>query len=90
MSAVDTRNVSRDSLFLMADITVDGSAHSVRAKVLLSYGNATQPGSPHFGDQLELFSRKEFRDAWFTDSAIESNTARVEKLEEIQPKSATE
>ncbi|MDC6353419.1 MULTISPECIES: acylase [unclassified Robiginitalea] len=65
-------------------------ADSVRAKVLLSYGNATQPGSPHFGDQLELFSRKEFRDAWFTDSAIESNTARVEKLEEIQPKSATE
>ncbi|GAA3785789.1 hypothetical protein GCM10022600_01680 [Qipengyuania pelagi] len=33
MSAVDTRNVSRDSLFLMADITVDGSTHPVRAKV---------------------------------------------------------
>lgn len=33
MSAVDTRNVSRDSLFLMADITVEGSAHAVRAKV---------------------------------------------------------
>ncbi len=65
-------------------------ADSVRARVLLSYGNATQPGSPHFGDQLELFSRKEFRDAWFTESAIESNTARVEKLEEIQPKSSAE
>ncbi|WP_420592662.1 acylase [Robiginitalea biformata] len=63
-------------------------ADSVRAKVLLSYGNATQPGSPHFGDQLELFSRKEFRDAWFTDSAIESNTSKVEKLEEIQPKNS--
>src|SRR5207247_4756425 len=25
----------------------------VRAKVLLAYGNATQPGSKHLGDQLE-------------------------------------
>jgi acyl-homoserine-lactone acylase len=33
----------------------------VRAKVLLSYGNATQPGSPHVGDQLELYARKELR-----------------------------
>lgn len=33
MSAVDTRNVSRDSLFLMADVLVDGRADPVRAKV---------------------------------------------------------
>ena len=33
MSAVDTRNVSRDSLFLMADIQVEGRAQPVRAKV---------------------------------------------------------
>ncbi len=38
----------------------------VRAKVLLSYGNATQKESPHNGDQLELFSKKELRDAWLT------------------------
>lgn len=51
-----------------------------RAKVLLSYGNATQKDSPHFGDQLELFSKKELREAWFTDSEIEANTNYVEVL----------
>ncbi len=53
---------------------------TVRAKVLLSYGNATQANSAHYGDQLELFSKKEFRDAWFTNEAIEANTSRVEPL----------
>ncbi|MEM7373809.1 MAG: acylase [Bacteroidota bacterium] len=37
----------------------------VRAKVLLSYGNATQQRSRHNGDQLVLFAKKEFRDALF-------------------------
>ncbi len=52
----------------------------VKAKVLLSYGNATQKDSPHNGDQLELFSKKEMRDAWFTKAAVDSNTKRVEVL----------
>lgn len=45
----------------------------IRAKVLLTYGNSTQPDSPHFGDQLELFSRKELRDAWLTRDEIEAH-----------------
>jgi acyl-homoserine-lactone acylase len=56
----------------------------VKAKVLLSYGNATQKDSPHNGDQLELFSKNELRDAWFTQDAIEANTKRVEKLNDIK------
>ena len=32
----------------------------------MSYGNATQPGSSHRGDQLELFAKKELRPAWRT------------------------
>jgi acyl-homoserine-lactone acylase len=54
----------------------------VNAKVLLSYGNATQKDSPHNGDQLELFSRKELRDAWLTQAEVEANTARIEVLTE--------
>ena len=54
----------------------------VKAKVLLSYGNATQKDSPHNGDQLELFSKKELRDAWFTRAEVESNTVRIEILTE--------
>lgn len=53
---------------------------TVKAKVLLSYGNATQNDSPHNGDQLELFSRKELRDAWFYDAEIKANTVRTEVL----------
>ena len=56
----------------------------VNAKVLLSYGNATQTDSPHYGDQLELFSKKELRDAWFYQKDIDANTSRIEKLSEIK------
>ncbi|MEP7380387.1 MAG: acylase [Gemmatimonadota bacterium] len=48
-------------------------ADPVRAKVLLAYGNATQSGSPHIGDQLELFSRKEMRDAWRSRVDVEAH-----------------
>ncbi|NNK88049.1 MAG: acylase, partial [Flavobacteriaceae bacterium] len=49
----------------------------VNAKVLLSYGNSTQKDSPHFGDQLELFSKKELRDAWFYKEDIQANTKEI-------------
>lgn len=55
---------------------------TVRAKVLLAYGNATQPGSPHVGDQLELFSRKEMRDMWRTRAEVEAN---LELRETVKP-----
>lgn len=45
----------------------------IHAKVLLTYGNATQPDSPHVGDQLELFANKQFRDAWLTRDVIEQH-----------------
>ena len=54
----------------------------VHAKVLLSYGNSTQKDSPHNGDQLELFSRKELRDAWFTKAEVKANTSKIEILTE--------
>jgi acyl-homoserine-lactone acylase len=45
----------------------------VRAKVLLTYGNATQPGNPHVGDQLPLYARNELRSVWRTRKEIEAN-----------------
>lgn len=36
---------------------------TAKARVLLSYGNASQTGSKHITDQLGLLSRKEFRTA---------------------------
>jgi acyl-homoserine-lactone acylase len=52
----------------------------VRARALLAYGNASQPGSPHAGDQLELFARKELRAVWRTREEIEANLEREETL----------
>jgi acyl-homoserine-lactone acylase len=53
---------------------------NVRAKGLLSYGNATQSGSPHIGDQLKLLSEKKLRDVWYTREQQESNLEMIEKL----------
>lgn len=52
----------------------------VKAKVLLSYGNSTQKSSPHNGDQLELFAKKEMRDAWYYEADVMKNKDMVEVL----------
>ncbi len=52
----------------------------LRARALLAYGNATQPGSVHRGDQLELFARKEMRDVWRSREEIEKNLEEREEL----------
>ncbi|RZW55797.1 MAG: acylase [Flavobacteriaceae bacterium] len=54
----------------------------IKANVLLSYGNATQKDSPHFGDQLELFSKKELREAWFYPEELFPNIDHIEILTE--------
>ena len=48
-------------------------ANPIRAKVLNTYGNATQPSSPHVGDQLALYARNEMRPVWRTRKEIEEN-----------------
>jgi acyl-homoserine-lactone acylase len=42
----------------------------VRARTLISYGNASQPGSPHRIDQLPLFARQELRPVWLQREEI--------------------
>ena len=46
---------------------------SVHAKVLLTYGNSSDPKSPHYGDQLALSARRQLRDAWLTRSEVEQH-----------------
>ena len=48
-------------------------SNPVRAKVLTTYGNATQPGNPHIGDQLPLYARNELRSVWRTRKDIEAH-----------------
>ena len=48
-------------------------SNPVRAKVLNTYGNATQPSSPHVGDQLALYTRNELRSVWRSRQEIEAH-----------------
>jgi acyl-homoserine-lactone acylase len=45
----------------------------VRARALIGYGNASQPGSPHRTDQLRLYAAKQLRPVWRTRAEIEEN-----------------
>lgn len=62
-------------------VAITEFSNPVRAKVLLTYGNASQPGSPHLGDQLELFARKELRDAWLDRAEVEANLESRETMQ---------
>lgn len=53
----------------------------IKARTLLSYGNASQPDSPHRGDQLELLSRQELRPVWRTQAEIRAHLEKSEKIE---------
>ncbi len=48
-------------------------SNPVRAKVLNIYGNATQQGNPHIGDQLPLYTRNQLRPVWRTRKEIEAH-----------------
>ncbi len=52
----------------------------VKAQVLLSYGNATQPGSKHIGDQIQLLSAKKLRPALLTKKDVLLNMEERENL----------
>jgi len=42
----------------------------LKAKVLLTYGNSSDPDSPHYGDQLALLAKKTWRDPWRTRAQL--------------------
>jgi acyl-homoserine-lactone acylase len=41
--------------------------------VLTSYGNSSQPGSPHIDDQLKLLNAKQLRPALLERADVEAN-----------------
>ena len=52
----------------------------VKAKVLMTYGNSSQPGSPHQKDQLPLLVNKQLRTAWLTRADVEANMESRDKF----------
>jgi acyl-homoserine-lactone acylase len=51
-----------------------------RAMSLISYGNSSQPGSAHIGDQLELFARKQLKPVWRLKTEVEANLEKRETI----------
>jgi len=45
----------------------------IKALGLMSYGNSTQPGSPHRSDQLDHLSKKTYRTLWTTRAEVEKH-----------------
>ena len=52
----------------------------IKAKGILSYGNASQNSSVFKGDQLQLLADRKLRDIWFYEKEINANTSKKESL----------
>ncbi|MCD5364624.1 penicillin acylase family protein, partial [Chromobacterium aquaticum] len=50
----------------------------LRAKVINTYGNSSQPQSPYYGDQMALAARNEMRDALLKREQVEAALAKRE------------
>ena len=50
------------------------------AKVIMTYGNASQKDSKHVGDQLDLFAKKEMRNALLKRKDVEANLEERETI----------
>lgn len=53
---------------------------TLKAEVLLSYGNATQPHSAYIGDQLQFLSEKKMRRVLFSKKDVLLNKQKIERL----------
>lgn len=53
----------------------------LQARVLTTYGNSSQPGDPHNGDQLAMSAAGELRQAWLTRIDVEANLERRDVLD---------
>jgi acyl-homoserine-lactone acylase len=49
-----------------------------RANCTLGYGNSSQPGSPHLGDQIPLMAQKALHPVWREKKDIEANLEKRE------------
>lgn len=55
-------------------------SNPIKAKVLVSYGDCSQPACAHHTDQLPLFEHKQWRDVWRTRAEVEKNVEKRESF----------
>ena len=70
ISFVDDKDNLKRSIHGDTYIAVTEFGKEVKAMVLLSYGNSSQPGNKHFGDQLSLMAEKKLRPALLNRTEI--------------------
>jgi acyl-homoserine-lactone acylase len=63
-------------------MTVEFTDHGPVSEGVLSYSQSTNPTSPHFGDQTELYSRKGWDDLRFTPAAVKAGAVSTLVLDE--------
>ena len=61
----------------------------LKASVLLTYGNSSDPKSPHFGDQLELYSKNQLRPALLSLQDVKAQTVETETILAAAPEQST-
>jgi acyl-homoserine-lactone acylase len=52
----------------------------MKAVGMMSYGNSSQPGSPHRSDQLKFLATKTFRTLWIDRSEVERNLEEITRF----------
>ena len=75
---------SQEAVFGDSFIAAVEFASPLKARVLVSYGNASQPGSRHQDDQLALLARKQLRTAWRTRADVLAHLERREQITALQ------
>ena len=63
-----------DGYVQLVEFTPEGA----KARALLSYGNASRPGSPHITDQLKYYDAKTLRPVYRTRAEVEEHAAKRE------------
>jgi acyl-homoserine-lactone acylase len=53
---------------------------AVRARSIFVFGQSGDPESPHYFDQAELYSAKQFKPAWFSREDVETHSERTYDL----------
>jgi acyl-homoserine-lactone acylase len=80
ISFIDDKDNRKRSIHGDTYIAITEFGKKVKAQVLLGYGNSSQAGNKHFGDQLSLMSEKRLRPALLSRSEILKNLEKREFL----------
>jgi acyl-homoserine-lactone acylase len=78
MEFIEDHDAKYRAVFGETYIAVTEFGETVRAMVLLGYGNATQSGNNHPGDQMEMMSAGKLRPALLTRDEILDNLVKKE------------